>query len=60
MLVRNSSDHTVADAKTYLTLYPVKIKSKLNGQVIRAINTFEDGWKPGKQQILYRVYTWDA
>ena len=56
--IRDSESGTVVSAKTYLTLEVFPLKSKLNGQTVKQINEYHDGWDSGVD-TLYEVYTWD-
>lgn len=59
IFVRDDASGTTVSAKSYLTLKEVKPDDKIDGQTVRSVNMYPEGWGPNAA-ILYEVLTWEV
>lgn len=57
IFLREEAKATTVSAKAYLTLEQVQPKDKLDGQVVRSVNSYPESWTSKDQ--LYEVLTWN-
>lgn len=58
IFIRENSGASVVNARVYLTLADVSPKDKIDGQVVKSVNSYPENWDANGQ--LYEVLTWNS
>lgn len=58
LFVREGENNSSVSAKCYLTLADVSVGDKLDGQIIKSVNSYPESWDDKVQ--LYECFTWDS
>lgn len=58
LYVRESETSAVINSKVYLTMYPVNVGDKLDGQPIKSVLSFPQNWDATEQ--LYEALTYQS
>ena len=58
IFIREEDGATAVSAKVYLTLADVQVKDKVDGQVVKSVNSNPESWDSRVQ--LYEVLTWNT
>ena len=54
--LRNSTEGDLVNAMFYMTDYPIVDKSKVDGQVVKLLNSYPP--IRGRDMVVYEFYTW--
>lgn len=58
IFIRDENQHTAVSAKVYLTLANVNVGDKIDGQVVKSVNSYPESWDDKVQ--LYECLTWNT
>lgn len=57
IFIRGNTSATTVTAQVYLSVTEIKVKDRLDGQVVKSVNHYPESWNSSK--ILYEALTWE-